>query len=171
MINGENFLRKQYEYLDLDEEQFQPNGLDLTLGEVYQFDYDDKKMNGLYKNKKVKPALKPINSTTLLIDSEIRDVYCLNPHSIYMGETAEQVEIGGKNVQLYFPRSTLLRCGIDVRTAVGDAGFIGRLSFLLENKTDEPFYIEKGSRFAQLIDFQADGVLKKYNGDYQEVKE
>ena len=30
------------------------------------------------------------------------------------------------------------------------------------------FFLEKGVRFAQLLDFQADGVMKKYDGDYQE---
>ena len=78
------------------------------------------------------------------------------------------IKIGDNNVQLYFPRSTLLRSCIDVRTCVGDAGFNGHLSFLVENKSDAPFYLEKGVRFAQLLDFQADGVMKKYDGDYQE---
>ncbi len=171
MINGEKYLRKQYSYLDLDDEQLQPNGIDLTLNKLFKLIHDDKKMYGLYKNKKVKPQLESIDSNNVLIGGQISDVFCLAPHTCYIGETTEQIKIGKHNVQLYFPRSTLLRCGIDVRTAVGDAGFVGKLSFLLENKTDEPFYIEKGARFAQLIDFQASDVIREYDGDYQEEKE
>ena len=168
MINGEEYLRKQYEYLDLDDTQFQPNGLDLTVGKVFTPEHIENTMYGLYKDAKLKPELREVNHVSTLVNGGICKVFCLAPHSVYIVETEEKIKIGDNNVQLYFPRSTLLRSCIDVRSCVGDAGFNGHLSFLVENKSDAPFYLEKGVRFAQLLDFQADGVMKKYDGDYQE---
>ena len=60
----------------------------------------------------------------------------------------------------------MLRAGIDVRTAFGDSGFNGHLSFLLINHTDELFVIEKGARFAQLVDINVVAPLNEYDGDY-----
>ena len=66
------------------------------------------------------------------------------------------------------PRSSLLRAGIDVRTAFGDPGFNGHLSFLLINHTDEIFVIEKGVRFAQMVNINTSDVDDGYDGDYNE---
>ena len=50
MINGEGNLRRQYP--DLDEKQYQPAGIDLTLGKVSEFQYNQGTTYGLLKNAK-----------------------------------------------------------------------------------------------------------------------
>ena len=47
MINGEGNLRRQYP--DLDEKQYQPAGIDLTLGKVSEFQYNQGTTYGLLK--------------------------------------------------------------------------------------------------------------------------
>ena len=83
-------------------------------------------------------------------------------------QTKEKIKIDKNSGQFYLPRSSLLRAGIDVRTAFGDPGFNGHLSFLLVNWTKSPFVIEKGARFAQLVNINTSDVDKEYDGDYNE---
>ena len=103
-----------------------------------------------------------------MVAGMVKDVFTIEPHIPYIATTKEKIKISKDAGQFYFPRSSLLRAGIDIRTAVGDAGFFNNLSFLLINHTDEPFVLEKGVRFAQLVDIQAEGVGHEYDGDYTE---
>ena len=66
------------------------------------------------------------------------------------------------------PRSSLLRAGVNVYTALGDLGYNGYLRFLVINHRKSPFFIQQGERFAQLVDFEVRGGSESYNGDYQE---
>lgn len=166
MINGEQYLRKLYP--DLKEDQYQPAGIDLTLEKVAQLKHDDGTMYGLLKNAKVLPDQTPLESKSIIVSGMIADVFTLAPHTSYIATTKEKIKIDEKAGQLYLPRSSLLRAGIDVRTAFGDPGFYGHLSFLIINHTDKIFVMEKGVRFAQLIDIGAIGIDGGYDGDYNE---
>lgn len=168
MINGSNILRQKYDYLQLDEQQIQPSGLDLCLHQVATLQHDSKNMYGLLCDNKILPKLQDISTTTIQVDGDIKEVFMLQPHVPYIGTTKEKIKISKSSGQLYLPRSSLLRAGIDVRTAYGDSGFNGHLSFLIINHTDELFFIEKDARFAQLIDIITTDVEEGYNGDYQE---
>lgn len=166
MINGESNLRRNYP--DLAEEQYQPAGLDLTLGKVSEFKYNKGTTYGLLKNAKVLPDLVEMETKSMQVGGMLVDVFVLQPHTTYIGTTAEFVEIDNASGQFYLPRSSLLRASIDVRTAFGDPGFHGHLSFLLVNYTDELFVLEKGVRFSQLVDINVIAPLNEYNGDYNE---
>ena len=76
--------------------------------------------------------------------------------------------VNHNNAQFYLPRSTLLRAGVNVYTALGDLGYNGHLSFLVINHGYKPFFIQVGERFAQLVDFEVKGGSESYMGDYQE---
>ena len=166
MINGEGNLRRNYP--DLDEKQYQPAGIDLTLGKVSEFKYNKGTTYGLLKNAKVLPELVEMETKNMQVGGMLVDVLVLQPHTTYIGTTAEFVEINDDSGQFYLPRSSLLRASIDVRTAFGDPGFHGHLSFLLVNYTDELFVLEKGVRFSQLVDMNVIAPLNEYNGDYNE---
>ena len=166
MINGEGNLRRNYP--DLDEKQYQPAGIDLTLGKVSEFKYNKGTTYGLLKNAKVLPELVEMETKNMQVGGMLVDVFVLQPHTTYIGTTAEFVEINDDSGQFYLPRSSLLRASIDVRTAFGDPGFHGHLSFLLVNYTDELFVLEKGVRFSQLVDMNVIAPLNEYNGDYNE---
>lgn len=166
MINGEQHLRNMYP--GLKEDQYQPAGIDLTLDKVAQFKHHNGMIYGLLKNSKVLPEHIDLQSKSIMVSGMIADVFILEPHQAYLCTTKEKIKIDNNAGQFYLPRSSLLRAGIDVRTAFGDPGFYGHLSFLVINHTDEIFVLEKGVRFAQLVDMNADGVNGEYNGDYNE---
>lgn len=166
MINGEKILRERYP--NLDEKQYQSSGIDLTLKSVAELVHDEGVLYGLTENAKVLPKQVELETTSVMIAATIKDVFTLDPHTAYVATTKEKIKIEETSGQLYLPRSSLLRAGIDVRTAWGDAGFNGHLQFLIINHTDRPFVIEKGARFAQLVDIQTEGVENGYDGDYNE---
>ena len=166
MINGEANLRRQYP--DLDEKQYQPAGIDLTLDKVSILKHNNGTTYGLLQDVKVLPEQEELEIDAVQVGGMLKSVYTLTPHIPYIATTKEKIKINENSGQFYLPRSSLLRAGIDVRTAFGDSGFFGKLNFLLINHTDEDFVIEKNTRFVQLIDMQVKGVINEYNGDYQE---
>ncbi|HWQ96386.1 MAG TPA: deoxyuridine 5'-triphosphate nucleotidohydrolase [Candidatus Methylomirabilis sp.] len=66
------------------------------------------------------------------------------------------------------PRSSLLRCGVTVETAVWDAGYSGRSESLLVVYNEKGFRIKKDARVLQLLFFRlGEEVRKGYSGVYQ----
>lgn len=166
MITGEKYLRQLYP--NLEENQYQPAGIDLTLDEVYSLEHDSGTVYGLLNNAKVLPQQIKCQTSNIQVGGMLKTVFRLKPHTAYVAKTNEKIKISKNAGQFYLPRSSLLRAGIDVRTAFGDPGFYGHLSFLVINHTDDMFVLEKGVRFAQLVDISADNVESEYNGDYSE---
>lgn len=166
MITGEKTLRQLYP--DLEEDQYQPIGIDLTLDKVSTLIYEDGINYGLFKHKKILPKQELVKTVNVQVDGKITEVYLIWPKIPYIVTTKEKIKISKYAGQFYFPRSSLLRAGVSLQTALGDAGFEGHLSFLLINHTDNFFYIEKGTRFAQLVDMSANNVEREYDGDYNE---
>lgn len=166
MINGEEILKVRYN--SLDEEQYQPAGIDLTLGNLYGLKENSLDLYGLFKNMKVLPDQEELLPRNVLIKGSLCKVYTLAPGGVYIAKTNEKIEIDKYSAQFYLPRSSLLRAGVSVQTALGDPGFNGHLSFLIINHSPIPFMLEKGVRFAQLVDFTCTGIKNKYDGDYNE---
>ena len=65
------------------------------------------------------------------------------------------------------PRSSLLRCGVTVNTAVWDAGYSGRSQSLLVVYNPLGFRLQKDARVVQLVFFRLTGETKGYQGKYQ----
>lgn len=166
MIIGREQLKKMYpELLD---EQYQPAGIDLTLNKLAKLEHNNGTVYGILKNAKILPNQKEIETKNVQVGGMLKNVFYLEPNQIYIGTTSEKIKIDNYSGQFYLPRSSLLRAGIDVRTAFGDPGFDGHLSFLIINHTDQLFVIEKGARFAQLININTSDIGKGYDGDYNE---
>lgn len=161
MINGIDYLRKMYP--GRNEKDYQPNGLDLRLGAVYSLDATE--MCGIFDGEKRNASLIEI---PMGYNRSYPNGWVFAPHKPYIVEVQEQISIGDNNAQLYLPRSTLLRNGVTVETAVGDLGYNGKLQFLLVNHRNNGYYLEKGERFVQLVDFDVKGGSESYDGDYQE---
>lgn len=166
MITGEKTLRQIYP--NLDEKQYQPAGIDLTLDKVFTLEHDEGTMYGLLKNAKVLPQQSELKTISVQIGGMLKKCYNIEPGVPYIAVTKEKIRISKNAGQFYLPRSSLLRAGIDVRTAFGDPGFNGHLSFLIINHTDKMFLLEEGVRFAQLVDMPANNVEQEYDGDYNE---
>lgn len=166
MILGELELRKLYP--GLDENQYQPAGIDLKLGNVKIFN-NNKDVYGIVGSEKQLPERIEVEESAVKIGATKLEVgFMLAPHRPYIATVKNKVKIPLDIVQLYFPRSSLLRAGVDVRTAVGDPGFNGHLSFLIINHNDKPFFIKKNDRFAQMVCMRVSGVDNGYDGDYNE---
>ena len=164
MINGEKILRQVY---DLDEDQYQPAGIDLKLGKIEKF-VTDQKYYGIVNGVKIIPKYEELKMNMVSVDGKMTNVYSLEPFVPYIATVKDKIKISESSLQFYKPRSTILRCGSNVMTAVGDPGYSGHLSFLIMNFLPVDFVITKGERFAQLVDMRVAGGLKLYDGDYNE---
>ena len=167
MINGYEVLKDKY--LDFDDEQRQPNGIDLRLGNVYSFKNNHRVYGITNSGKNIPPHVK-IDPEDIPVHGGFIQGWALQPHKPYILEVENQIKIDDDCAQMYYPRSTLLRCACTLHTAVGDAGYTGKLAFLFINHSDNLFIMEKGVRFAQLVDHQVLNAGIQYDGDYQDDK-
>jgi dUTP pyrophosphatase len=65
------------------------------------------------------------------------------------------------------PRSSLLRCGVSLHTAVWDAGYRGRSQALLVVFNELGYRVQRGARLMQLVFFRLAGpVAEGYQGRF-----
>jgi dUTP pyrophosphatase len=135
----------------LRETQVQPNGVDLTLGAVYE----------QVEPGRIERGGKTIGEREECVAED--GVYHLDPGG-YVVEYADRVVIPEGHVGFLYPRSSLLRNSCMLDTAVWDAGYEGRGEGLLE--VHHPIELETGARIAQLVLAEAahEGT---YEGSYQ----
>ena len=143
-------------YIDPDA-QVQPNGFDLTLREI---------------------AL-PQTSGRIAVDNSQRVVSDLAPlvfdglgfidlmPGAYIITYNEIVHLPNNIMALARPRSSLLRCGVTVGTAVWDAGYSGRSQSLMVVYNPRGFRVQKNSGIVQLIFMTLTGETEGYSGSYQ----
>jgi dUTP pyrophosphatase len=143
-------------WLDLDE-QVQANGFDLTLRDV-----------ALVRSK-----------GQIAVDNRDRIVADLTPLAFdsegfidlasdsYMITYNEVVHLPRDLMALGRPRSSLLRCGVGVGTAVWDAGYEGRSQSLMVVHNPHGFRVQKNARLTQLVFLTLTGESAGYNGVYQ----
>ena len=68
---------------------------------------------------------------------------------------------------LAMPRSSLLRCGVSIHTAVWDAGYQGRSEALMTIYNNKGFSVKQGARLIQLIFIRLTSQLDKgYEGAF-----
>lgn len=133
----------------LDEDQIQPNGIDLTAGKLYT------PGNGrITKNGKTVGARVELEPT--------EDFWIVDEPVIV--EYGEEIYIPDDMIGFVFPRSTLMRNGCELHTAVWDSGYRGIGEGLLVPHV--PIDIEQGARIAQIVMARSDPG-GTYNGDYQ----
>jgi dUTP pyrophosphatase len=68
---------------------------------------------------------------------------------------------------LAMPRSSLLRCGVTVHTAVWDAGYSGRSQSLMVVYNPRGFRLQRNARIVQLVFFRLTQETEGYQGIYQ----
>ncbi|MFB6174299.1 MAG: deoxyuridine 5'-triphosphate nucleotidohydrolase [Halobacteriales archaeon] len=133
------------------DEQVQPNGVDLTLGTVFEqttpgrIGRDGK---ALGERRERRPG----------------DGAFALPPGAYVVEYGETIGVPEDHVGFLLPRSSLLRNSCTLNTAVWDAGYEGRGEGLLQ--VGHRIEIEPGARIAQLVFAEADHA-GTYGGDYQ----
>ncbi|MDD5337967.1 MAG: deoxyuridine 5'-triphosphate nucleotidohydrolase [Dehalococcoidales bacterium] len=143
-------------WLNLDE-QVQANGFDLTLRDIAEL-----KSPGTIAQanaQRVLPGLTPLAFNA--------DGFIDLAAGIYMVTYNEIVHLPKNIMALGRPRSSLLRCGVNVGTAVWDAGYEGRSQSLLMVQNPKGFRVEQNARITQLVFMELTGESEGYNGFYQ----
>jgi dUTP pyrophosphatase len=87
---------------------------------------------------------------------------------IYLITYNEIVHLPKTLMALARPRSSLLRCGVTVGTAVWDAGYNGRSQSLLVVYHPQGFRIQRDARVTQLVFMGLSAETEGYNGAYQQ---
>ena len=139
------------------EEQLQPNGFDLTLREIALPQTAGKIATS--NSQRLVSDLAP-----LVFDR--MDFIDLVP-SAYIITHNEIVHLPNNVMALARPRSSLLRCGITVDTAVWDAGYSGRSQSLMVVYHPQGFRLQRDARIVQLIFLQLTEETEGYHGAYQ----
>ncbi|PSP84788.1 deoxyuridine 5'-triphosphate nucleotidohydrolase [Halobacteriales archaeon QS_1_68_17] len=153
MFRSGTFVAQHVE--DVRDDQVQPNGVDLTLGAVFEqttagrIGRDGKTVGDRQEREPV--------------DDDDSAVYRLEPGG-YVVRYADRIRIPEGHVGFLFPRSSLLRNSCMLDTAVWDAGYEGRGEGLLE--VYHEVELEPGTRIAQLV-LAAAAHEFTYEGSYQ----
>jgi len=136
--------------------QIQPNGLDITLDQVFLL--DGKGQIDFSNQHRILPQKKPI-------PYDNNDCLHLKPGA-YSVTFKEIVNIPDHLMALGRPRSSLMRMGAALHTAVWDAGYSGRSEALLTVYHSEGISILKNARILQLVFFMLRGKTQGYDGMY-----
>ena len=138
-------------------EQLQPNGFDLTVRSIALLQSSG--------------TITTSNSQRLVSDLAPlvfngADFMDLTPGA-YIVTYNEVVNLPRNIMALARPRSSLLRCGVTVDTAVWDAGYSGRSQSLMIVYNSRGFRLQRNARIVQLIFFQLTEETEGYRGSYQ----
>jgi dUTP pyrophosphatase len=144
------------DFLELDV-QLQNNGFDLTLRSI--------------STLLSLGQIAFFNSERILPDSsELKfgiDGFLLLSPGNYRIIYNEIVHLPKDVICLGFPRSSLLRCGGDIRTAVWDAGYSGRSESLLVVHNPHGLRLERNCRLLQLVFIKLAFETEGYQGGFQ----
>ena len=140
------------------EPQLQPNGFDLTVREVARFAASGQL--GASDADRVVSSLAPLD-----FDADGWLSLEPGPHLITFNEV---VNLPPDLMALGRSRSSLLRSGVALHTAVWDAGYRGRSQSLLTVQHPGGFRLQRNARLAQLVFFRlATPPEQGYRGRYQ----
>ena len=139
------------------EEQIQPNGIDLTLREVALLQSSGKIA--------IKDSQRLVSDLAPLVFDGL-DFIDLMPGA-YIITYNEVVHLPKNVMALAKPRSSLLRCGVTVNTAVWDAGYSGRSQSLMVVYNPRGFRLQRNARIVQLVFWQLTQETEGYQGAYQ----
>jgi dUTP pyrophosphatase len=139
------------------DEQVQPNGVDLTLREVAMLQSSGRVA--------VQDSQRLVSNLAPLVFDGL-DFVDLMPGA-YIVTYNEIVHLPKNVMALATPRSSLLRCGVMVNTAVWDAGYSGRSQSLMVVYNPQGFRLQRNARIVQLVFLWLTGETEGYQGIYQ----
>jgi len=143
-------------YINL-EEQAQPNGIDLTLREVSMLQSSGK--IAAMDSQRLVSDVAPLVFDGLNFIDLMPGAYIITYNEI--------VHLPKNVMALATPRSSLLRCGVTINTAVWDAGYSGRSQSLMVVYNPQGFRLQRNARIVQLVFLQLTGETEGYRGAYQ----
>ena len=138
--------------------QVGPNGIDLTVNSVERF-------IGFGRINLTDEERKLAETESLRFD---QDVLHLKP-SVYKVLFNEIINVPLNMIAIAKPRSSLLRNGVTMETAIWDSGYRGRSESLLVVHNPYGFDIKKNARIVQIVFIKTTGKSKEgYKGIYLE---
>jgi dUTP pyrophosphatase len=143
-------------YINL-EEQLQPNGIDLTLRDIALLQSSGRIT--VQNSQRLLPELAPLVFDGMGFIDLMPGAYIITYNEI--------IHLPKNIMALARPRSSLLRCGVNVGTAVWDAGYSGRSQSLMVVYNPQGFRLQKNARIIQLIFFRLGQKTEGYQGIYQ----
>jgi len=156
VLSGEEIV--QAGLLAVETSHVQPNGIDLSLDAIWQLVGSG--VLGRSNADRRLPAREELR-----FDAE---GWLELQEGSYGIRYAEWVELPDDRGALCFPRSSLLRMGLHVPTAVWDAGYAGRGEGLLQVNNPNGVRVQQGARIAQLVVFRlSQRAGSGYAGAYQ----
>jgi len=144
------------DYINL-EEQVQPNGIDLTLREVSMLQSSGK--IAAMDSQRLVSDVAPLVFDGLNFIDLMPGAYIITYNEI--------VHLPKNVMALATPRSSLLRCGVTINTAVWDAGYSGRSQSLMVVYNPQGFRLQRNARIVQLVFLQLTRETEGYQGVYQ----
>ncbi len=139
------------------EEQVQPNGFDLTLREVALLQSSGK--IAVNDRERLVSDLAPLVFDGLGFIDLVPGAYIITYNEV--------VHLPNDVMALARPRSSLLRCGVTVSTAVWDAGYSGRSQSLMVVYNPQGVRLQRNARVVQLVFLQLTEETEGYQGVYQ----
>ena len=143
-------------YINL-EEQAQPNGFDLTLREIALLQSSGR--IAASNSQRLVSNLAPLVFDGLGFINLLPGAYIITFNEI--------VHLPNNIMALAKPRSSLLRCGVTVDTAVWDAGYSGRSQSLMVVYNSQGFRLQRNARVLQLVFLRLTQETDGYEGAYQ----
>ncbi len=140
------------------EEQVQPNGFDLTLRQIALLQTSGR--IAISNSQRLIPDLAPLVFDGLGFIDLMPGAYIITYNEI--------VHLPNNIMALARPRSSLLRCGVTVETAVWDAGYSGRSQSLMVVYNPQGFRLQQKARVVQLVFFRLSDETEGYHGTYQQ---
>jgi len=142
------------EMLGVEEGRLDTTGLKLTVGEIYGF----RSRGSLTGEARILPGWEPVRYD---------DGYLLGPGA-YIVRYREEVSVPPRAAAFVFPRSSLLRMGATIYTAVWDPGYRGRGIGLLHVFNPHGIEISLGAHIAQLVYvYLSEESARLYRGAFQ----
>ncbi len=143
-------------WVDL-KQQVQPNGVDLTLREVALLQSPGR--IAVADSQRLVSDLAPLVFDGMGFIDLMPGAYSITYNEI--------VHLPKNIMALATPRSSLLRCGVMVNTAIWDAGYSGRSQSLMVVYNPHGFRLQRNARIVQLVFLRLTQKTEGYRGAYQ----
>ena len=143
------------DYVDL-EKQLQPNGFDCTLRKVAVI-REEGKIDFDNSERKI-PEVEEV---------DFHEDWIFLPKGVYRAYLNEVISLGDDLMALARPRSSLIRCGANVLTAVWDAGYEGRSEVGLVVYNENGIWLKRNARIVQLVFMRLSSKTEKYSGIFK----
>ncbi len=154
-LSGDKIIEFISDYIDKSK-QVQPNGVDLTVQKIFTFN-----TYGLIDFDNSERKLPDYSEVPL--DGE----WYILKQGAYLVRYNEIVEVPHGHVGILLPRSTLMRSGAIIFSALWDAGYKGRGTGMLVVHNPFGIRIKQNARIGQITFIQAERAKQTYNGIYQ----